>query len=137
MYERFTDTARQAMVCANGEAERSERDYVGSLHIIVGVLDSAASVREILGRAAVDVEALRTSASELSKAPSAGTQQAIEEAIHQAGKYNSGAVDAQHLLLGVLTAPDESVATLFEAIDTNIDDVRRALETYLEDENTA
>src|ERR1051326_8748918 len=38
MYERFTDRARKVMQLANQEAQRFNHDYVGTEHLLLGLL---------------------------------------------------------------------------------------------------
>ena len=38
MYERFTDRARKVMQLANQEAQRFNHEYVGTEHILLGLL---------------------------------------------------------------------------------------------------
>ncbi len=48
-----------------------------------------------------------------------------------AAKYKSVAVDIPHILLGILTASDESVTRLFDRTDVNLDAIRNHLREHL------
>ncbi len=41
MYERFTDRARKVMQLANQEAQRFNRKYIGTEHILLGLVADA------------------------------------------------------------------------------------------------
>ena len=55
MYERFTDRARKVMQLANQEAQRFNHEYIGTEHILLGLVKEgsgvAANVLKNLGRA--------------------------------------------------------------------------------------
>src|SRR3954465_2197344 len=44
MYERFTDRARKVMQLANQEAQRLNHEYVGTEHILLGLVEEGAGV---------------------------------------------------------------------------------------------
>ena len=43
MYERFTDRARKVMQLANQEAQRFNHEYIGTEHILLGLLEEEES----------------------------------------------------------------------------------------------
>ena len=44
MYERFTDRARKVMQLANQEAQRFNHEYIGTEHILLGLLKEGQGV---------------------------------------------------------------------------------------------
>src|SRR2546423_4280024 len=44
MYERFTDRARKVMQLANEEAKRFTHEYIGTEHILLGLIKEGAGV---------------------------------------------------------------------------------------------
>jgi ATP-dependent Clp protease ATP-binding subunit ClpA len=61
MFERFTSDAREALVRAQGEARALRHDYIGTEHLLLGVLarrDGAGA--SLLARWAVTAETVRT-----------------------------------------------------------------------------
>src|SRR5262245_17557573 len=44
MYERFTDRARKVMQLANQEAQRFNHEYIGTEHILLGLVKEGAGV---------------------------------------------------------------------------------------------
>jgi ATP-dependent Clp protease ATP-binding subunit ClpA len=60
MFERFTDRAREAVVQAQGEARLLRHDYIGTEHLLLGILREGTSVgARILDRLGVDLETVR------------------------------------------------------------------------------
>ena len=48
MYERFTDRARKVMQLANQEAQRFNHEYIGTEHILLGVLREGEGVGAVV-----------------------------------------------------------------------------------------
>src|ERR1700733_3102234 len=44
MYERFTDRARKVMQLANQEAKRFNHEYIGTEHLLVGLIQEGSGV---------------------------------------------------------------------------------------------
>src|SRR5215471_11447210 len=44
MYERFTDRARKVLQLANQEAQRFNHDYIGTRHILLGLIKEGSGV---------------------------------------------------------------------------------------------
>ena len=60
MYERFTDSARQVMQVANKESQRLCSKYIGTEHILLGmVAESQCVAAQILNRCGIDLNSLR------------------------------------------------------------------------------
>src|SRR2546423_4139019 len=100
MYERFTDRARKVMQLANQEAQRLNHEYIGTEHILLGLVKEGSGVAanvlknldvdlrkihlevEKLGQLISDVGTLR----KLSPTPKA--KKLIEYAIEEARNLN-------------------------------------------------
>src|SRR5438876_7909675 len=60
MYERFTDRARKVMQLANQEAQRFNHDYVGTEHILLGLVKEGAGVAaQVLASRDIDLRKIR------------------------------------------------------------------------------
>ena len=60
MYERFTDRARKVMRLANQEAQRFNHEYIGTEHILLGLIREGEGVAaEVLKNLSVDLEEVR------------------------------------------------------------------------------
>src|SRR5437762_4607088 len=60
MYERFTGQARRVVLLAHREAHRFGHDYVGTEHVLLGVLqEGSGRVAALLQAFAVSVETVR------------------------------------------------------------------------------
>ena len=125
MFERFTDRARKVMALANQEVQRLNHDYIGTEHILLGLVKEGsgvgASVLRNLGvdlrRARREVERLVKRGPELitmGKVPQTPrAKQVVEYAIEESRGLNHNYVGTEHLLLGLLREQDGVAAQVF------------------------
>ena len=60
MYERFTDRARKVMQLANQEAQRFNHEYIGTEHILLGLVKEVSGVAaNVLKNLEVDLRKIR------------------------------------------------------------------------------
>src|ERR1051325_11347389 len=60
MYEKFTDRARKVMQLANQEAQRLNHEYIGTEHILLGLVKEGAGVgANVLKNLGVDLAQVR------------------------------------------------------------------------------
>src|SRR5262245_66618225 len=60
MYERFTDRARKVMQLANQEAQRFNHEYIGTEHILLGLVAEGAGVAaNVLKNLDIDLRKVR------------------------------------------------------------------------------
>src|SRR5215471_11977693 len=60
MYERFTDRARKVMQLANQEAQRFNHEYIGTEHILLGLVKEGSGVAaSVLKSCGIDLRMIR------------------------------------------------------------------------------
>src|SRR5258707_12675289 len=60
MYERFTDRARKVMQLANQEAQRFHHEYIGTEHVLLGLIKEGSGVAaNLLKNLDIDLERTR------------------------------------------------------------------------------
>ena len=59
MYERFTDRARNVMRLANQEAQRFNHEYVGTEHVLLGLISETGVATTVLQNLNVDLPRIR------------------------------------------------------------------------------
>src|SRR5438477_1200181 len=60
MYERFTDRARKVMQLANQEAQRFNHEYIGTEHMLLGLVKEGAGVAaNVLKNLDIDLKKIR------------------------------------------------------------------------------
>jgi hypothetical protein len=122
MYARFTDRARKVMQLANQEAQRFNHEYVGTEHILLGLIKEGQGVAaHVLKNLGIDIRTVRLKIEKIvhsgpdmvtmGKLPhTPGTKKVIEYSIDAARGLNHNYVGTEHLLLGLLRE-SESVAS--------------------------
>jgi ATP-dependent Clp protease ATP-binding subunit ClpA len=61
VFERFTDRAREAVVHAQDEARRLRHDYIGTEHLLLGILRDGSGVgARVLYRLGIDLDGIRS-----------------------------------------------------------------------------
>lgn len=114
-YNRFTDRARRVMLLAKKEAERLQHEYIGTEHILLGLLaEGAGAAAKVLQELGLDVKRVRLEVLQASPGLPPGTsvigmrrqtepaQRVIDHAIEEARQLNHNYVGTEHLLLGLL-----------------------------------
>jgi ATP-dependent Clp protease ATP-binding subunit ClpC len=68
MFERFTDRARKVMALANQEAQRFNHEYIGTEHILLGLVKEGSGVgANVLKNLDVDLRKVRLEVEKLVK----------------------------------------------------------------------
>jgi ATP-dependent Clp protease ATP-binding subunit ClpC len=136
MFERFTDRARKVMALANQEAQRFNHEYIGTEHILLGLVKEGSGVgANVLKNLDVDLRKVRLEVEKLVKSgPEVVTmgklpqtpraKKVIEYAIEEARNLNHNYVGTEHLLLGLLREHDGVAAQVLMNLGLKLDEVR-------------
>jgi hypothetical protein len=137
MYERFTDRARKVMQFANQEALRLNHEYIGTEHILLGLIREGSGVgANVLQNLDIDLKTVRLEVEKivmggpatlevglkLPKTPRA--KRALEFAIAEARQLNHSYVGTEHLLLGLVREGEGVAAQVLVNMGLRLDDVR-------------
>jgi ATP-dependent Clp protease ATP-binding subunit ClpC len=136
MYERFTDRARKVMQLANQEAQRFNHEYIGTEHILLGLVKEGTGVAaNVLKNLDIDLRKIRM---EVEKIVQAGpdmvtmgklpqtprAKKVIEYSIEEARNLNHNYVGTEHLLLGLLREQEGVAAQVLMNLGLKLEDVR-------------
>ncbi|OWY72509.1 NDP-hexose 4-ketoreductase [cyanobacterium TDX16] len=136
MFERFTDRARKVMALANQEAQRFNHEYIGTEHILLGLVKEGSGVgANVLKNLEIDLRKVRMEVERLVKSgPDMVTmgklpqtpraKKVIEFAIEEARNLNHNYVGTEHLLLGLLREQDGVAAQVLMNIGIKLEEVR-------------
>jgi len=136
MFERFTDRARKVMALANQEAQRFNHEYIGTEHILLGLVKEGSGVgANVLKNLDVDLRKVRLEVEKLVRAgPEMVTmgrlpqtpraKKVIEYAIEEARNLNHNYVGTEHLLLGLLREQDGVAAQVLMNLGLKLEEVR-------------
>src|SRR5216683_1219276 len=138
MYERFTDRARKVMQLANQEAQRFNHEYIGTEHILLGLVKEGSGVAaNVLKNLDVDLRKIRLEVEKIVQTGSGGdmvtmgklphtprAKKVIEYSIEEARNLNHNYVGTEHLLLGLLREQEGVAAQVLMNLGLKLEDVR-------------
>jgi len=135
MYERFTDRSRIVMQLANQEAQRFRHEYIGTEHILLGLVSEGTGVAaNVLKNLGIDLTSVREEVQKIvlpgphpavkekaSQTPRAA--KVIEYAIEESRNLNHNYVGTEHLLLGLLRDEEGFAAQVLMNLGLRLCDV--------------
>ena len=139
MFNRFTNRARQVVILARNEADRFNHNYVGTEHLLLGLIKLGQGVAvNVLKKMGIDFEIVRD---EVSKAVTPGPEtktvgeipltpgakKVIEYAWEDAQKLGHNYVGTEHLLLGLLREEEGVAARILANLGVDVNKVREEI----------
>jgi ATP-dependent Clp protease ATP-binding subunit ClpC len=143
MYERFTDRARKVMQLANQEAQRFNHEYIGTEHILLGLVkEGSGTAAHVLKNLDIDLRKIRL---EIEKVVQSGpdmvtmgklpqtprAKKVIEYSIEEARFLNHNYVGTEHLLLGLVREQEGVAAQVLMNLGLKLEDVREEVMNLL------
>ncbi len=138
---RFSDEARQALVAAEAQAHELGHGYVGTEHLLLGVLKANPSDSESarsLALLGIDFSTVRAEVLAVfgqDDAPTSGripftprTKKVLERSLQLATDAGSDAVGAEHLVLGLVDGEDGGAVGVLRSLDVDLRSVRTAMD---------
>jgi len=136
MFERFTDRARRVVVLAQEEARKFNHNYIGTEHILVGLIREdggvAAKGLESLG---ISLDAVRQQIEEIvgigEQAPSGHVpftpraKKVLELSLREALQLGYDYIGTEHILLGLIREGDGVAAQVLVTLGADLNQVRQ------------
>jgi ATP-dependent Clp protease ATP-binding subunit ClpC len=132
----FTERVRKVLAMAREEAFRLKHEYVGTEHILLGLIREGEGVAAaVLQNLSIDAEQLRRTIDETVK-PGAGgatgpdlpytsrAKKVLELAMHEARDMNHSYVGTEHLLLGLLREERGIAAQVLASAGVGVESTR-------------
>jgi ATP-dependent Clp protease ATP-binding subunit ClpA len=144
MFERFTNQSRYAIVAAQEEARSLDHDYIGSEHLLLGLLreDQGTSARA-LASAGITLEAARHDVEALigrGERPPSGhipftrpAKKCLELSLREALQLGHRYIGSGHLLLGLMSQGDSAAVKVLGRLGADLDQLRARVIQELED----
>ena len=139
MYERFTDRARRVMQLANQEAQRFQHEYIGTEHVLLGLVKEGSGVAaNVLKNLDVDLRRVRLEVEKLvtpgptmvtmGRLPQTPrTNRMLEDAIKKASALGHNYVGTEHILLGLTRVEDCIAHNVLFACGVTLEAVRKGV----------
>lgn len=144
MFDKFTNRAKQVIKLAKKEAQRLNHNYLGTEHVLLGLLKLGQGVAvNVLRNLNIDFETVRTEVEKLvgygpeiqvfgDPALTGKVKKVFEYANEEAANLNHNYVGTEHLLLGLLRQTDGVAAQVLENLNVNLKEVRKEVLKELE-----
>ncbi len=136
MFERFTDRSRRVLVYAQEEAARLKHSFMGTEHILLGLIREEAGVAAIaLGRCGISLEAARTQVELIVSSPAdqadgsppftPRAKKILELSLREALQLGHSYIGTEHILLGLIREGQGVGAAVIERLDVDLGLVRQ------------
>jgi len=144
MFDKFTNRAKQVIKLAKKEAQRMNHNYLGTEHILLGLLKLGQGIAvNVLRNMNIDYDIVRQEVEKLvgfgpeiqlygDPALTGKVKKVIEFANEEALELNHNYVGTEHLLLGLLRQADGVAAQILENLNVNLKEVRKEILKELE-----
>lgn len=144
MFDKFTNRAKQVIKLAKKEAQRLNHNYLGTEHVLLGLLKLGQGVAvNVLRNLNIDFDTVRNEVEKLvgygpeiqvygDPALTGKVKKVFEYANEEAANLNHNYVGTEHLLLGLLRQTDGVAAQVLENLNVNLKEVRKEVLKELE-----
>jgi ATP-dependent Clp protease ATP-binding subunit ClpC len=143
-FERFTERAKKVLVLAQEEAERSHHSYIGTEHVLLGLLRETDGIAaKVLNNLGVEIGKVRQTIESLlgrteriivqQIVPTSRVKKVIEISFEEARRMGHTYIGSEHLLLGLLAEGEGIGAQVLVDLGATLDKVRAEIERLLHD----
>jgi ATP-dependent Clp protease ATP-binding subunit ClpC len=145
IFDRFTERAQKVMVFAQEEAVRLNHDYIGTEHILLGLLREGEGIAaQVLKNKGVDLEAVRTNTEELVGKGQENitqilgytprTKTVLEYSLNEARALGQNFIGTEHLLLALIREGDGIASSMLKGMGLSFEGVVQEILMLLNDE---
>jgi hypothetical protein len=138
-FERLTERGKKVLTLAQEEAERSHHSYMGTEHLLLGLLrEGEGLAAKVLNNLGVEINTVRsTIESVLGRnerliiqqiIPTSRVKRVIQLAFEEARRMGTNYVGTQHLLLGLLIEGEGIAAHVLDDPGANLEKVRAEID---------
>jgi ATP-dependent Clp protease ATP-binding subunit ClpC len=136
MFDRFTDRARKVMGLARQEAQRFNHEYIGTEHILLGLIQEGSGVAaNVLRNLDVDLDKIRREVEKIVQSgPSMVTmgqlpftpraKKVLELSVEEASNLGHNYIGTEHLLLGLIRENEGVAAQVLMNLGLKLEEVR-------------
>ncbi|MGB7977532.1 MAG: ATP-dependent Clp protease ATP-binding subunit [Chlamydiales bacterium] len=144
MFDKFTNRAKQVIKLAKKEAQRLNHNYLGTEHVLLGLLKLGQGIAvNVLRNMNLDYEAIRAEVERMigfgpeiqvygDPALTGKVKKVFEYANEEAASLNHNYVGTEHLLLALLRQTDGVAAQVLENLNVNLKEIRKEVLKELE-----
>jgi ATP-dependent Clp protease ATP-binding subunit ClpA len=138
-FERFTERAKKVLTLAQEEAERSHHSYIGTEHLLLGLLrEREGLAAHVLDNLGVQLDVVRTVIESVlgrnakiaiqQIIPTSRVKRVIELSFEESRRMGRNYVDTEHILLGLLMEGEGIAAHVLQDLGATVEKVRAEIE---------
>ncbi len=143
MFDRFTDRARKVMNLAKQEATRLNHEYIGTEHILLGLIQEGSGVAaSVLKNLGIDLKKIRSEIEKIVKgSPTMVTmgslpftpraKKVLELSLEEASQLGHNYIGTEHLLLGLIKENEGIAARVLTNLGVKLEEVREEVLEFL------
>ncbi len=139
MFERFTDSSRQVLVLAQEEAGLLRHSFIGTEHILLGLLHQGGTAAQVLMELGASLTTARERVEEtigLSGGPGSPpftprAKKVLELSLREAMQLGAGSIDTEHILLGLVREGEGVGAQVLVSLGIDLSQVRQRVIRHL------
>jgi ATP-dependent Clp protease ATP-binding subunit ClpC len=145
--ERFTQRARRVLTLAHQEAERMRHNYIGTEHLLLGLIKEEGGVAgRVLRELGLEDERIQEIIERLTGPGqyrggkldlSPGTQQVLEYAVDEARRMGHHYIGTEHLLLGLVRLNEGLAIDVLRKLGVSPEQVRRQTRRVLQESSSS
>ena len=143
-FDRFTKRARQSFSTAQDEARRMNHGYIGSEHLLLGLMREEESIAShVLKDLGLSVNQVRRAVERIvgrgERMPASlqladQTKRVIQLAIEESERLGHQDIGTEHLLLALVRTPDSMATAVLQSLSVNVEAVRRRVNSLMSQE---
>jgi len=137
MFERFTERARRVVILARGEAEKYQHEYLGTEHLLLGILREGSGVAiSVMQNMGVNLKQLE--AEVVGKLPptenvltlgeipfSPRAKKVLELSVEEARLLGQNYIGTEHILLGLMKEDNGTAAQVMKSFGISLSMIRK------------
>jgi len=145
--ERFTQRARRVLSLAHQEAERMRHNYIGTEHLLLGLIREEGGVAgRVLRELGLDAERVQEIVERLTGPGqyrggkldlSPGTQQVLEFAVEEARRMGHHYIGTEHILLGLVRYGEGIALDVLRKLGVSPEQIRRQTRRVLQESSAS
>lgn len=138
-FEKFTERAKKVLTLAQEEAERSHHSYVGTEHLLLGLLrEGEGLAAHVLANLGVDIDGVRKVIESVlgrneriiiqQVIPTSRVKKVIELSFEESRRMGHNYVGTEHVLLGLMMEGEGIAAHVLQDLGATLEKVRAEIE---------
>ena len=146
VFEKFTERSQLILVEAQKESQHFNHGYIGTEHILLGILKENGFSKEILTKNSIRIDIVKKSIEDYlgygdiqvsigEMLINPRTKRIFEDSLVKARIYNHNLINPEHILLSLLDDTDGVAYYLLKSLKLNFDLVKDELKIYLKESN--